>query len=61
MGILHQWRNETSQPVEIKLSNQPANQLFYFFYGKIALEPISYAVKNVSKMFVAKMFTAKKL
>lgn len=31
--------------------NTPINQLFYLFYRKIALKPISYA----AKMFVTKM------
>lgn len=46
MRILHQWRNET------KPSNQTVGQLLFFsFYGKIALWPVSYMMK----IFVVKM------
>ena len=47
--------------VETKLSNQTVNQLF-IFYGKIALQPISYVVKMfAAKMPTIKMSTAKML
>lgn len=49
--LIYQWRNETKQ------KNQTVNQLFDSFYGKIALQPISYAVK----MFAAKMLQGKYL
>lgn len=45
LGALHQWRNETQL-------------LFFFtFYGKIALQLISYAMK----LFMAKTLAAKML
>ena len=50
-----------SQPVEIKLSNQMANQLFYFFLWQNCFRANYLGSKKCVKMFVAKMFTAKKL
>lgn len=57
MGVLHQWRNETSQLVETKQTT--VNQFFYFFNGKTTLKPISYVKILATNMSMAKTFMVK--
>ena len=54
------WNVNSFQPVETKLSNSNPSNSYFIFYGKITLQPISYAVYMfATKMLVAEMLTVK--